>query len=106
MGGGGEVGGGGGGLGGGGAGGGGQEALGEVNVTQAKLLEFRNLVFTAALYGQSSGTSMEEIQVIYQKPNQNHDPVQKLFPFAQSRAPVPFTNPGVESSRPTGTTRF
>ena len=68
-------------------------------------MEFRKLIFTA-LYGQSSGTSMSKVQVIYHKPNQNNDPAQKLFLFAQSRAPDTFTSPGVESSRPTGTTRF
>ena len=68
-------------------------------------MEFINLIFTA-LYGQSSGTSMAKVQVIYQKPNQNYDLAQKLFLFAQSRAPDTFTSPVVENSRPTGTTRF
>ena len=81
------------------------DALGEVDATQAGLMEFRKLIFTA-LYGQSLGIAMAMVQVIYQKPNQNHDPAQKLFPFAQSCAPDPFTNPVVESSRPTGTTWF
>ena len=81
------------------------DALGEVDATQAGLMEFRKLIFTA-LYGQSSGTSMAKVQVIYQKPNQNHDSAQKSFPFAQSRAPDPSTSHVMESKRPIGTTRF
>ena len=68
-------------------------------------MEFRNFIFTT-LVGQPSCTSVAKVKVIYQKPNQNNDPAQKWFLFAQSRAPDPFTSPVVESSRPTGTTQF
>ena len=57
------------------------------------------------MYDQSSSTSMAKFQIIYQKPNQNHDPAQKLFIFAQARAPNPFTSPVVLEEDTPGTWR-
>ena len=41
------------------------DALHDVAASQVELMSFRNLIF-AALYDQSSGTSMTKVQVIYQ----------------------------------------
>ena len=40
----------------------------EVAASQAEVMEFRNLIFTA-LYGLSLGTSVAKVKVIYQKLN-------------------------------------
>ena len=59
------------------------EALHDVAASQAELMEFRNLIFTA-LVGQPPCTSMAKVQVTYQKPNRNNDPAQKLFTITLS----------------------
>ena len=48
------------------------DALHDVAASQAELMEFRNLILMT-LYGQSSGTSLVKVQVMYQTPNQNDD---------------------------------
>ena len=40
------------------------DALHDVAAPQAELMEFRNLIFAALLYGQYSGTPMAKVQVI------------------------------------------